>query len=231
MKQQIIRISQILVLALFSLFLFSGNIAAQDTGGRDIPFIDNDGDGINDLGQSRRGQRIAHRLRNLGIAEQLGVDIITEDGQKLVDTDGDGIGDIGLREFIQSNLETLVDTDGDGVADTQLGDVLGGKRGQFLEQLGAAVVFENGQRLVDIDGDGVGDQSVRNFIQDNLETLVDTDGDGVADTALGEVIGKRGGHRGFRGGEGPEGGYEDIRNGFRGRGRGPGGAPQGGAEG
>jgi hypothetical protein len=110
-----------------TLFCFSGSLSAQELEDPevDIPFIDHDGDGINDLLQSEWGLRFLERYKmRQQIWEQLSDEIIqTEDGF-MVDTDGDGVGNISFREFMKGKMDELIDVDGDGVPDTPLRDYL-----------------------------------------------------------------------------------------------------------
>ncbi len=115
-------------LALCLLFVFD-NTQAQDpdpTEEMRIPFIDRDGDGVNDMLQNGWGQRFMQRYKKRQkIWEQLKPDIIEDEDGPMVDTDGDGTGDISLREFLKSKMDEMIDTDGDGKPDTALRDYLG----------------------------------------------------------------------------------------------------------
>jgi len=84
-----------------------------------IPFIDRDGDGINDLVQSGWGLKFLEQFKNRGVIwDQL--IIPGKDEEQLVDTDGDGEPDTSFREYFSSKMSQPVDTDGDGKLDTPL---------------------------------------------------------------------------------------------------------------
>lgn len=201
-------LTAIFALTLLVLFVPQGVFSQEEGNGSgngkgymgNVPFIDDNGDGINDLMQSRWGLRFIKRqaIRN-AIWDQLNVEIVFQDDTRWVDTDGDGVGDIQLHDYINS----LLDTDGDGQADITLREYLGlGGRGinvdtdgdgtfetplhQYIqEQLDITIVGELGDKMVDTDGDGVGDIALRDYIVD----LLDTDGDGTPDITMREYLG------------------------------------------
>jgi hypothetical protein len=187
----------ILVLSLLALFFLSGSLSAQepDQDPPEIPFIDRDGDGINDLLQHGWGLRFLERYQKRQLIwEQLNVEIIRGEDGLMVDTDGDGIGDISFRDFMKEKMDELIDTDGDGVPDTPLREYLGRRF-----------------RAFDRDGDGFPDdisreqmrehlrqmrewrQTIRDRIRQGLPAFVDEDGDGIPDGLPGGF-----GWRGFR---------------------------------
>ena len=176
----------ICAVVLSTLFLVSDMAQAQD---RDplkemnMPFIDRDGDGINDVLQHGWGRRFVERYKKRQkIWEQLNVEIIKGEDGPQVDTDNDGVGDIALREYMKSKMDEKIDTDGDGEPDTALKDYLGRRFKAF-----------------DADGDGLPDeiskekirehmkrmqewrQEIRDRVRRGLPAFVDENGDGVPD--------------------------------------------------
>ena len=124
------KVNQILfiVFAALLLFLFAGEgVKAQDVNPDiEIPFIDRDGDGINDLLQHGWGTRFIKRYKKRQVIwEQLNVEIIKAEDGVLVDTDGKG--DIPMKDFMKNKMDEQIDTDGDGKPDTALKDYLGRK--------------------------------------------------------------------------------------------------------
>jgi hypothetical protein len=176
----------------------AGSIFAQEMEDPeiDIPFIDRDGDGINDLLQNGWGLRFIERYKKRQLVwEQLNIEIIRDEDGALVDTDGDGTGDMPLREFMKAHMDELIDTDGDGVPDTALKDYLGRRF-----------------RAFDKNGDGLPDDISREELREKMRKMkqwrreirdrirrgeppfIDEDGDGIPDN-LPEGFG----WRGFRG--------------------------------
>ena len=165
----------------------------------EMPFIDRDSDGINDLLQNGWGLRFMERYKKRQLVwEQLNVEIIRGRKGAMVDTDGDGIGDIPLHDFMKEKMDELIDTDGDGNPDTALIDYLGRRF-----------------RAFDNDGDGLPEdiskeemrermrqmrdwrQGIHDRVGRGLPAFEDLDGDGVPDD-LPEGFGWRG--HGRRGG-------------------------------
>ena len=166
--------------------------------GVNIPFIDRDGDGINDLLQKGWGLQFLNRYRKRqALWEELNAKVV-EGESKLVASDGDGVGDIPFPEFLRVKMKEMVDTDKDGKPDTMLGEFLG-KRFQSL----------------DFDGDGLPDDitreelhlymqdmrewhnQIRDRIQKGMAPFLDEDGDGIPDNVpMGHRL------RGPRGGPG-----------------------------
>ncbi len=136
----------------------------------EIPFVDRDGDGVNDLLQNGWGLRFLKRYNNRNEAWNQIIEQ-GEDGTILVDTDGDGTADTPLRELRQKRMGELIDTDGDGVADTAFGQYM---RGLMNE-------------LVDTDGDGIADTSLRDYMKKQFQ-LLDEDGDGIPDNITREQL-------------------------------------------
>ena len=151
--------------------------------GIEIPFIDHDGDGINDLLQNGWGLRFLNRYKKRQeLWDLLNVEIIRGEEGMMVDTDGDGIGDIAFRDFMKGKMDELIDTDGDGIPDTPMRDLLGRRFKAF-----------------DRNGDGLPDDisreemremmrqmhewrsGVRDRIHQGLPPFIDEDGDGVPD--------------------------------------------------
>ncbi len=166
-----------------------------------IPFIDRDGDGINDMLQNGWGLRFMNRYKKRqALWDQLNVEIVVEDDEKLVDTDGDGEGDIPFREYLKEKMDELIDTDGDGEADTPLRDLL---RKRF--------------QTFDRDGDGLPDEFTpeeirrymqemrdwRNQVRDRVSRgqppFIDENGDGIPDHVPGGPGGPGRGRPGNRG--------------------------------
>jgi len=118
-----------------------------------IPFIDRDGDGINDLLQNGWGLKFLEQYRNLrAIWDQINVE--GKDEGQLVDTDNDGVPDKPFREFMMQKMNQPVDTDGDGVVDTPLQEHLA-KRFQSFDD----------------DGDGIPDPLTPQQIQQYMEEM------------------------------------------------------------
>ena len=170
-----------------ALFFLVSDVSAQEPdpepGDLDIPFIDRDGDGINDLLQNGWGLRFMQRYRKRQeLWDLLQVEIIRGEGGPMVDTDGDGVGDIPFREFMKEKMDELIDTDGDGVPDTPIRDYLGGRFRSF-----------------DHDGDGLPDDfsreemrehlrrmrqwrnEIRDRVRQGLPPFIDENGDGIPD--------------------------------------------------
>ena len=184
--------------AFLAMFFLGNAVKAQETPPEiEIPFIDRDGDGINDLLQNGWGLRFMNRYKKRHeLWEQLNIEIIRNEDGAMVDTDGDGVGDIAFGEYMKSKMDELIDTDGDGVADTPLKEYLGGRF-----------------RAFDRDGDGLPDdfsreemkefmqnmkewrKTIRDRIKQGLPAFVDEDGDGVPD-GLPNGFGWRGFKRG-----------------------------------
>lgn len=186
------KLNQIALLAVFaflSLLFISNTGNAQTIGdkikglGIDIPFIDKDGDGINDLLQNGWGLRFLNRYnQRQDLWNLLNIEIIKGENGLMVDTDGDGVGDIAFKDFMKSKMDELIDTDGDGTPDTPLKDLLGRR-------------FKG----LDHDGDGLPDrlspndiknlmqkmkewrEQIRERIKLGLPPFIDDNGDGIPD--------------------------------------------------
>ncbi len=149
----------------------------------ELPFIDNDGDGINDCLQNGWGLRFMNRyMKRQELWDLLNVEIVHDEDGMMVDTDGDGIGDISFRDFMKSKMDELIDTDSDGVPDTPIRNYFG-----------------KGFKAFDRDGDGLPDdftkeemremmgqmrqwrQEIRDRIHEGLPPFIDDNGDGVPD--------------------------------------------------
>ena len=226
MKNKIFYAGTILGLTILGLLWIHYDIFAQDTPEnetttteKEIPFIDRDGDGINDIYQRGWGLGFS-KDRNVGrmgdkIKEQLKPELVDTDNDgtpdtPYVDTDNDGVVDTPLHDYLEATREArqaeraefrekmneLVDTDNDGVADTPLYQLI---RNQF--------------RMFDQDGDGKPDvatpeeirkymeemkewqEQMRERIHQNLPPFIDEDGDGVPDN-LPARLRLRGGNQG-----------------------------------
>jgi hypothetical protein len=173
--------------AFLALLIINSNTAAQETdltvGDVEIPFIDRDGDGINDLMQQGWGLRFVERYKKRQeIWNLLKAELTRGEEGAMIDTDGDGVGDISRRDYMKTKLDELVDTDDDGLADTPLKDYLG-------------KIF----KAFDQDGDGLPDeiskeefrllkeemkqwrQEIRDRLRHGLPPFIDEDGDGKPD--------------------------------------------------
>ena len=204
MKKRTQGILFIAVLAFLSFARVDGNLTAQerqspnvdeqaDNPAINIPFIDRDGDGINDLLQNGWGLRFVNRYKKRrALWEQLNAAVVMKDDGQLVDTDGDGKGDISFRDHLMKKMEESIDTDGDGKADTPLREHL---RKRF--------------QSFDDDGDGLPDEltpedirrykqemsewqkQIRDRIFRGLPPFIDKNDDGVPDD-LPAGFGRRG---------------------------------------
>lgn len=176
----------IFIITFLAVFFLSDGLLAQEPDpvpDVEIPFIDRDGDGINDLLQHGWGLRFMERYKKRQLVwEQLNVEIIKGEDGVMVDTDGDGVGDISIRDFLKEKMDTLIDTDGDGTPDTALKDFLGRRF-----------------RAFDKDGDGIPDEisrkelkkmmqkmkewrkEIRDRIRQGLPPFIDENGDGIPD--------------------------------------------------
>lgn len=175
------------------------DIFAQDNTGtgnntdkEKLPFIDRDGDGVNDLLQRGWGLKFGERQKNrqavlgmLGINGKPELVDTDNDGKPdtpYIDTDNDGKVDTPVKEFMQNKMNQLIDTNKDGVPDTPLGD--------YIRQH---------NRTFDRDGDGIPDaatpeeirqhmqemkawrQQIQERIKQGLPPFIDENGDGIPD--------------------------------------------------
>jgi len=184
--------------AFLAMFFLGTDLKAQDTPPEiEIPFIDRDGDGINDLLQNGWGTRFLNRYKKRQLVwEQLEVEIIRGDGGAMVDTDGDGVGDIALGEYMKSKMDELIDTDGDGVADTPLKDYLG-RRFKAFDRNGDGMPDDFSRKEMKQFMQNMKEwrKNIRDRIRQGLPAFVDEDGDGVPD-GLPNGFGWRGSKRG-----------------------------------
>lgn len=151
----------------------------------EIPFVDRDGDGINDLLQNGWGLRFLQRYQNRrAVWEQMMKD--DEKGGMLIDTDGDGVPDTPMRDIFRNRMNERLDTDGDGVPDTPWAEHM---RRRF--------------QLFDQNGDGIPDEltpeqirqhfqemqqwreQIRDNLRNGLPAFTDADGDGIPDNLPG----------------------------------------------
>lgn len=162
----------------------------------EIPFIDRDGDGINDLVQNGWGLRFLNRYKKRQeLWDMLNVEIVKgEDGKRMVDTDGDGEGDIAFRDFMAEQMERLIDTDGDGVPDKPLREYLG-RRFQSFDGDGDGLPdeFTREKMKAFIDEMKEWRKHVRDRMNQGLPPFVDENGDGIPDN-LPPGFGRRRGH-------------------------------------
>jgi len=184
-----------LAIFILGLFFSSGNLSAQEVAqdatvddpsndtSIEIPFIDRDSDGINDLLQNGWGLRFLERYKKRQLVwEQLNVEIIRGEQGMKVDTDGDGVGDIAFHDFMKEKMNELIDTDEDGEKDTPLKEYLARRFKSF-----------------DNNGDGLPDdlsreemraqmkemrewrQEIRDRIRQGLPAFADEDENGIPD--------------------------------------------------
>ncbi len=188
------------MLGLFAMFAVDETSTAQDTAAPEIPeapetpipdtmpdielpFIDRDSDGINDLVQSGWGLRFAERYKKRqDLWNRLNVEIVRDEDGRMVDTNGDGDGDISVHDFMMEKMNELVDSDGDGEKDTPLREYLGGRFKSF---------DQNGDGLPDdLTAEEVRErmnemrawrQEIRERIHKGEAAFTDDDGDGIPD--------------------------------------------------
>ena len=188
MRQKIFFISFTIGLIILGILWVNGNLLAQDDSKpeppttKNLPFIDRDGDGVNDLLQHGWGLRILQRnQKRKEMREKLEAEG-KNFGSVLVDTDNDGTPDTPLRDIIHSKMNEMVDTDRDGVPDKPLRDYLRERHQTF-----------------DRDGDGIPDittleeirshmkemqnwrKDIQDRIKEGLSPFTDEDGDGIPD--------------------------------------------------
>jgi hypothetical protein len=188
------------------LLFTKGDLFSQEDNGLDpqnneniqLPFIDRDGDGINDLLQNGWGLRFVNRYKQRQVLwEQLNAEIVGEGKDKMIDLDGDGEGDVSIRDFLKSKMDELIDTDGDGDPDTPLKDILK-RRFQSFDRNGDGLPDEftrdeMRERMKNIHN---WRQQIHERMKNGLPPFVDENGDGIPDN-LPEGFGFRGRH--FRG--------------------------------
>jgi hypothetical protein len=204
MKKTANQLLPIITVLMLAMFVMPGTLSAQDAEVPDmeIPFIDRDSDGINDLLQKGWGLRFAERYKKRQeLWNQLNVDFIKDEDGRMVDTDGDGIGDVRAHDYMMEKMDELIDSDGDGKKDTPLKEYLGGRFKAF-----------------DQDGDGLPDdlsaeevkermeemhawkKEIRDRIHKGESAFTDDDGDGIPDN-LPKRFMKRGKMNGQMGGQ------------------------------
>ena len=189
MRHKIFYAGIVTVLVIFGLMWIHSDIFAQedpeirqDPPEEEIPFIDRDGDGVNDLLQHGWGLRFLMRRRMMEELKQNNQNNRNQNGSILIDTDNDGVPDTPFREYMREKMNELIDTDNDGVPDRPLGEHIRKQYGTF-----------------DRDGDGIPDiatpEEVREYlyatktwrnqmlerIEQGLPPFVDEDGDGIPD--------------------------------------------------
>lgn len=175
------------IVIIISVMLTLGSVTvAQDTPPDppvDIPFIDRDGDGINDLLQHGWGLRFLNRYKKRQLVwEQLNVEIIRGDDGPMVDTDGDGVGDMSIHDFMKEKMDEMIDTDGDGVPDTALKDYLG-RRFRGLDANGDGIPDEISREQLRAHMEQMRQwrQEIRERLRQGLPAFIDENGDGIPD--------------------------------------------------
>lgn len=153
----------------------------------ELPFIDRDGDGINDLLQTGWGLRFLERYnKRMLIWEQLKTNIINGEKPPLPENDPGGkdrpTDDAFMHDLLRDKMNELVDSDGDGKPDTPLGQYMG-----------------DGFQSIDKNGDGMPDEiskdemnaymremhqwrdDVRDRVDHGQPPFIDANGDGIPD--------------------------------------------------
>jgi hypothetical protein len=195
MKKLIYKIPTIVGLILLSSFLVKGNMFAKENEtekpvreqlkylGVNIPFIDRDGDGINDLLQYGWGLKFLNRYKKRAFLwERLNAEVVVKGKKMMVDTDGDGVEDMPFHKIMKKKMDKLVDTDKDGKPDTLLREYLR-KRFQSFDHNGDGLPDELTreeihQYMKDMDE---WHNQVHERIQQGLAPFVDENGDGIPD--------------------------------------------------
>jgi len=192
MKKLLSQLLAVVPISVLILFAMDGALLAQEvetpvapeTPEIELPFIDRDSDGINDLLQNGWGLRFAERYKKRQELwnQLLNVEVKRGEGGRTVDTNGDGVGDVPFHEFMQGKMNELIDTDGDGEKDTPLKGYLGG-RFKFFDQdgdglpddLSADEIKERMQEMKNWK------QGIRERVHQGESAFVDDDGDGIPD--------------------------------------------------
>lgn len=193
MKRISISIILIAVLALIGILWINSDILAQDKTVQppvqqqlrelkiEIPFVDRDGDGINDLLQNGWGLRFMQQYKNRrALWDQMMEN--DEKGNQMIDTDGDGVPDTPVRNLIQERMREQIDTDGDGITDTPWREHLR-RRFQFFDQNGDGMPDELSpeqirQHLREMQQ---WMEQMRNNLRNGLPAFTDADGNGIPD--------------------------------------------------
>lgn len=176
------------VITFLALTVVNDTLIAQQNnptppGNFNLPFIDRDGDGINDLLQNGWGLRFAERFKQRqALWDQLNIEVVRGEGGLMVDTNGDGVGDVPFRDFMKEKMNELIDTNGDGVPDTPLKDYLGSRFKAFdRDGDGLPDEFSREEFKTLVQGMRQWHQEVRDRIRQGLPAFVDADGDGIPD--------------------------------------------------
>lgn len=197
MKNKVMYTAVVMGLIIFGLmWRTGGTLAQEETPAEEIPFVDRDGDGVNDMLQRGWGLRFN---RNKGMRENVREQL----NPVMVDTDDDGVADT-----------PYIDTDGDGEVDTPLHDYLASEReerqaemAEFRAKLKELVdTDEDGvpdTPYIDTDDDGVVDTPLKDYVDalreegvfmgrgpmgGRMNELIDTDEDGVPDTPMHQYL-------------------------------------------
>lgn len=219
MRKLLYVIAATIGLILAGIIWVNTDIFAQDNTGtgqnnadkEKLPFIDKDGDGVNDLLQNGWGLKFAERQKKRqAMKELMGIygkpELVDTDNDgkpdtPYIDTDNDGKVDTPLKEFMQNKMNQLIDTNNDGVPDTPLRD--------YIRQH---------NRTFDRNGDGVPDaatpeeirqhmqeikawrQQIQERIKQGLPPFIDENNDGIPDN-LPPHMQWRGGQKNQNGGK------------------------------
>lgn len=156
-----------------------------------IPFIDRDGDGINDLMQSRWGMKFIERFKNRrAIWDQLVAEDKIED--YLIDTNKDGTPDTPFRDFLRDKMNQPIDSDGDGTPDTPLKEYMR-KRFQTFDQNGDGIPDDLTAEQIHqhLEEMRKWRDDIRNRINQGLRTFSDEDSDGIPDNLPLSIFSRR----------------------------------------
>jgi len=120
----------------------------------ELPFIDRDSDGINDMVQNGWGFRFLERYKKRQLIwEQLKGEVLPE---KPTQPDAGQEREQKMADFLQQKMNEMIDTDNDGVADTPLGEYMGR---QF--------------QAIDKDGDGLPDDISKEQMREHMKKMRD----------------------------------------------------------
>ena len=172
MYQKYYTMALILGLVLVGFAFLGGNVYAQENPGDilEIPFIDRDSDGINDMLQHAWALRILDRIER------------RQEFQNLSDEE---------KQALRDQRQNMTEEERQAFREERQA-----KHEQWLnmtEEERAQLLNEKFNQMVDTDNDGVADTKLGTLLQDRKFRVLDEDGDGMPDR------GARPGGRGFRG--------------------------------